>query len=165
MIIDRYSAEGQTARYGDIAREIVSTHPDLIVTSGTPIAVRLKAATSTIPIVAITGDPIRFGQLVSSLSHPGGNVTGVSVDAGTGTLGKRLELLAEAIPKLRNVFLVGAQGGWEGAGGKATREAAQKLGIAPVNAVAGTSPINEQAYRRTFDAMKTGSSRWACVLK
>src|SRR6266436_9649994 len=58
LIVDRYSAEGQTDRYGDLAREVVSTHPDLIFTTGSPLALRFKAATSTIPIVALTGDPI-----------------------------------------------------------------------------------------------------------
>lgn len=51
------------------------------------------------------------------------------------------------------MFFVGSQGAWEGVGGKATREAAQTLGIALVNAVV-LSPINELAYRRTFEAMK-----------
>src|SRR6476660_7835276 len=74
LIIDRYSAEGQTSRYGDIAREVVSTNPDLISTTGTPLTLRFKAATSTIPIVTLTGDPIRFG-IVSSIARPGGNIT------------------------------------------------------------------------------------------
>ena len=152
LIIDRYSAEGQAERYGDLARDVVSTHPDLIVASGIPIAAKLKAATSTIPIAAITGDPIRFG-LVSSLAHPGGNITGVSLDAGTELWGKRLEMLAEAIPKLRRAFFVGPQSALEGSGGKATREAAERLGIDLVNASVA-SPVNEQTYRRTFDTIR-----------
>src|SRR5689334_14875802 len=43
LMIDRYSAEGQAERYGDLAREVVNTHPDLIAVSGTPIAGKLKA--------------------------------------------------------------------------------------------------------------------------
>jgi len=152
LIIDRYSAEGQRERYGELAGEIVSTHPDLIATSGTPLTLELKAATSTIPIVTVTGDPIRFG-LISSLAHPGGNITGVSGDAGIELWGKRLELLAEAVPTLRNVLFVGPQAALEAVGGKAMREAAQKLGIALVNAPVAT-PINEQAYRRTFNAIR-----------
>lgn len=152
LIIDRYSAEGQTDRYGHLAREIVSTHPDLIVTSGTPLSREFKAATSTIPIVAITGDPIRFG-LISSLAHPGGNLTGVSVDAGIELWAKRLELLVKAAPKARTVLFVAPQTAWQGVGGKATREAAQRLGIVLMNAPVAT-PINEQAYRRTFEAIR-----------
>jgi hypothetical protein len=59
LIVDRYSAEGNFSRYADLARDVVSTHPDLIFTTGAPLTLRLKAATSTIPIVTITGDPIR----------------------------------------------------------------------------------------------------------
>jgi putative tryptophan/tyrosine transport system substrate-binding protein len=131
---------------------VVSTHPDLIAVSGVPIAVQLKAATSTIPIAAITGDPIRFG-LVSSLAHPGGNITGVSLDAGTELWGKRLEMLAEAIPKLRRAVFIGPQSAWEGSGGKATREAAERLGIALANAPVAT-PVNEKAYRSTFETLQ-----------
>ena len=112
LIIDRYSAEGQPEQYGDLAREVVSTHPDLIVVTGAPMAAKLKTATSTIPIAAITGDPIRFG-LVSSLAHPGGNITGISLDAGTELWGKRLELLAEATPKLRRALFVGPKSALE----------------------------------------------------
>ena len=93
VIIDRYSAEGQADRYESLAREVVATNPDLIYTGGTPMTLRLKAVTNTIPIVTMTGDPIRFG-IVSSLARPGGNITGVSVDAGVEVWGKRLALLA-----------------------------------------------------------------------
>jgi putative tryptophan/tyrosine transport system substrate-binding protein len=151
LVIERYSAEGHADRYGDLVLEVVNTHPDLIAVVGTPIAAKLKAATSTIPIAALTGDPIRFG-LVPSLAHPGGNITGVSLDAGTELWGKRLELLAEAIPKLRRALFVGPPSALEGAGGKATREAAERLGIALVNASVAT-PVDEQAYRRTFDTI------------
>jgi putative ABC transport system substrate-binding protein len=51
----------------------------------------VKEATSTIPIVAMTGDPVQLG-LVTSMSRPGENITGVSVDAGLEIWGKRLDL-------------------------------------------------------------------------
>jgi putative ABC transport system substrate-binding protein len=110
------------------------------------------AATTTIPIVAYTGDPIRQG-IVSDIAHPGGNVTGVSADAGFEVWGKRLELLLEAVPKIRRVlYVVSTQNAWDTPASKATREAAQKLGIALVPAFVG-SPVNEQALRRTFDVI------------
>ena len=151
LIIDRFSADGK-GEYGDLASKIVNAHPDVIFALGTSITLALKAATSTIPIVAMTGDPIRFG-VVSSLSHPGGNVTGVSVDAGVELWGKRLELLAEAIPKARNVLFVSTQAGWEAAGGKETREVAQRLGIALAHAPVST-PVTEQAYIDAFQAIQ-----------
>jgi putative tryptophan/tyrosine transport system substrate-binding protein len=152
LIIDRYSGEGRIDRYGDLAREVVSTHPDVILSYGTPLTRRLKEATSTIPIVAMTGDPIRFG-IVSNIARPGGNITGVSVDAGVEIWGKRLELLAEAVPKLVNVVFISTQGGWENVGGRATQEAARKLGISLVNAPLGKI-INEAEYRRIFDSIQ-----------
>jgi putative ABC transport system substrate-binding protein len=152
LIIERYSAEGHTGRYSEIAREVVSTHPDLIFAIGTPLTGEFKVTTSTIPVVAMTNDPIRF-KLISSLAHPGGNITGVSVDAGIELWGKRLELLTEAVPKARNLLFVSTQEAWEGGGGKATRETAQKLGVSLGNAPV-SAPLNEQAYRRTFETIR-----------
>ncbi|UVO34679.1 ABC transporter substrate-binding protein [Bradyrhizobium arachidis] len=151
LIVERYSAEGQPERYSDIAREVVGTHPDVIAVAGAGLAAKLKAATSTIPMAAITGDPIRFG-LVPSLSRPGGNITGVSFDAGIEIWSKRVEILAEAVPGLRRVAFVGPQAALDGQGGKATREAAGRLGIDLVSASVAT-PVNEQAYRHTFEAI------------
>jgi putative ABC transport system substrate-binding protein len=152
LIIDRYSAEGKIDRYADLAREVVSTHPDLIYTTGSPLTLQLKAATSTIPIVALTGDPIRQG-IVSSIARPGGNITGVSVDAGLEIWAKRLELLTQAVPKLVNVVFVGRQVTWENPGGRGMREGAQRLGISLVLAPLG-STINEAEYRRIFSSLQ-----------
>jgi len=152
LIIDRYSAEGHPERYGDLAREVVSTNPDVIYAAGAPLTREFKKATSTIPIVASTGDPVRLG-IISSLAHPGGNITGISFDAGVEVWGKRLELLAEAVPKLVNVVFVSTKGGWDGAGGKATQEAAQKLGISLVLAPL-VSPFSEAEYKRVFNSIQ-----------
>jgi len=152
LIVDRYSAEGKFDRYGDLAREVVSTHPDLIATTGAPLTLRFKAATSTIPIVTTTGDPIRQG-IVSSIARPGGNITGVSVDAGFEIWAKRLELLAQAVPKLVNVVFIGTKGAWENPGGRGMREGAQRLGISLVLAPLG-STINEAEYRRVFSSLQ-----------
>lgn len=81
LAVDRYSAEGQPERYVGLAREVVGSHPDLILALSGSIALAFKPATTTIPIVAITADPTALG-LVPSLAHPAGNITGVTVDAG-----------------------------------------------------------------------------------
>src|SRR5262249_26892100 len=109
LIVDRW--QYQVGRREEIAREVIDTKPDVITCAGTPMALSLKAATTTIPIVAVTGDPIHFG-LVSNLARPGGNVTGVSVDAGVEVWAKRLELLSSAVPKLHNVVFVSMEGTW-----------------------------------------------------
>ena len=152
LIVERYSGGGRGEGYSDLAREVVGTNPDLIFAQGTPLTLRFKNQTTTIPIVALTGDPIRFG-IVSSLAHPGGNVTGVSVDAGIEIWAKRLALLAEAVPRLTNVIFISTQGGWNGAGGRATQEAAQKLGISLVSAPL-ESPFNEAEYRRILSSQR-----------
>jgi putative ABC transport system substrate-binding protein len=152
LIVERYSGGGRQEGYSDLAREVVGTNPDLIFAQGSPLTRSFKNQTTTIPIVALTGDPIRFG-IVSSLAHPGGNVTGVSVDAGIEIWAKRLALLAEAVPRLTNVIFISTQGGWHGAGGRATQEAAQKLGISLVSAPL-QSPFNEAECRRIFSSMQ-----------
>lgn len=82
LIVDRYSADGSFDRFPEIAHAIVATQPDVILIVSPPALVRhLQSETRTIPIVAWTSDPIAAG-IVSSLARPGGNVTGLSVDAG-----------------------------------------------------------------------------------
>ncbi|HWN77435.1 MAG TPA: ABC transporter substrate-binding protein [Bradyrhizobium sp.] len=152
VIIDRYSAEGQADRYESLAREVVATNPDLIYTGGTPMTLRLKAVTNTIPIVTMTGDPIRFG-IVSSLARPGGNITGVSVDAGVEVWGKRLALLGQAVPGLKRVAFISTQGGWIGPGGRTTQDAALALGIS-LTSVLLSNPYNEAEYRRVLNSVQ-----------
>jgi putative tryptophan/tyrosine transport system substrate-binding protein len=81
LAVDRYSGEGRPERYDGLAREVVSSHPDLIFAIAGPLALSFKKATTTIPIVTVTADPIAIG-LVSSIAHPGRNVTGVALDGG-----------------------------------------------------------------------------------
>src|SRR6266481_4371484 len=57
LVVERYSGEGRTEHYADLARDVVNTHPDLIFCISYRLALNFKAATTTIPIVAITGDP------------------------------------------------------------------------------------------------------------
>jgi putative ABC transport system substrate-binding protein len=102
--------------------------------------------TTTIPIVAITADPVVAG-LVPSLARPGGNITGVSTDAGLELHGKRLGLLAEAIPKLSNARYLGSQPSWTGPFGAVVREVARRAGISLAGALLG-SPINEAEHQR-----------------
>jgi ABC-type uncharacterized transport system substrate-binding protein len=150
LIVDR--VQYQSGRLEEIAREVVATNPDVIASPGTPMTLRLKAATTTIPIVAMTGDPIRFG-LISNLARPGGNITGVSVDAGVEVWAKRLELLSSAVPKLRNVVFLSSEGTWASAGGQVVRDAAQKLGISLERATL-SSPFGEAEYRSTLSSIQ-----------
>jgi len=97
LTVDAYSGGGQPEGYADLARKVVNQNPDLIVASTDPIARAVRAAADTIPIVWIGGDPIQAG-FATSLARPGGNITGVTVYAGTEIWGKRLQILKEAVP-------------------------------------------------------------------
>src|SRR5262245_20437414 len=99
-------AEGRNERFAEIAAEFARLKVDGIVKAGTAAIVAAKQATSSIPIVfAVAGDPVGTG-LVASLARPGGNVTGLSIQA-TDLTGKRLELLREAVPSLRRLAILG----------------------------------------------------------
>jgi len=128
LIIERYSAEGHHERYAELARQIVAGNPDVIVTGTNPVVTAFKAATSTIPVVAFMLDPLHAG-LVTSLNRPGGNLTGITLDAGIEVWGKRLEVLKEAIPSTAKAAFLGMRGGWEGSSGQVLRDAAAQLGI------------------------------------
>lgn len=112
LMIDRYSAEGRVENYAELARYVASRNPSLVFTISNPMAWALKNATSTIPIVAITSDPIDAG-LVQSLARPGGNLTGVSIDAGLEIWGKRFQLFREVIPAISKVGMLTMRGDQE----------------------------------------------------
>ena len=91
--------EVDVARLADLASELLRLKPDLIVALATPATVAARNATRQVPIVfSGVGDPVAFG-LVTSLSRPGGNVTGVA-NIVSDLAGKRLELLKELLPRL-----------------------------------------------------------------
>jgi putative ABC transport system substrate-binding protein len=88
-----------------IADELIAQHPDVLVTGTPRLTLALQRLTKTIPIVFVgAADPLSSG-LVPSLSHPGGNTTGVT-DIFPELGGKWVELLKECVPRLRRVALV-----------------------------------------------------------
>src|SRR5262245_332828 len=101
-------AEGRSERFAEIAAELVRLKVDVIVTAG-GAAVAAKQATTVIPIVfTVASDPVGTG-LVASLARPGGNVTGLSVQA-TDLVGKRIEFLRELVPGLRTLAIMANTG-------------------------------------------------------
>jgi putative tryptophan/tyrosine transport system substrate-binding protein len=149
LVIERYSAGGRSDRFASLAAEVVSRNPDVIVSNHNNLVQALAAATATIPIVGITGDPIA-GGLLTSLAHPGGNLTGVSINAGIEIGAKRLQLLKEAMPAAAKVSHL-LSGAWGDETGLSFREAGQHLGIA---LIANLLPeVNDAQLRRTFAEM------------
>src|SRR5262245_51562687 len=104
--LERRYAEGKLDRLPDLAAELVQLKVSMIVAFGTQAALAAKRATTTIPIVILASDPVGTG-LVTSLAHPGGNITGLTVDAGLEEIfSKRLELLKEAAQKISRVGIL-----------------------------------------------------------
>lgn len=105
LIIEMRNAGGDTARFPALAAELVSLNVDVLTASSNLGAGALKAATSTIPIVMISStDPVGQG-LIASLGRPGGNVTGLAEFTGEVSM-KRLELLREAVPRIKRVAFI-----------------------------------------------------------
>jgi putative ABC transport system substrate-binding protein len=99
------SAQGQAARLGPLARELVALKVDVLVPYQTPAVAAAKAATQAIPIVmGSVGDPVGSG-FVKSLSSPGGNITGVT-GASAELTGKNLEILKEVVLSVHRVALL-----------------------------------------------------------
>jgi putative tryptophan/tyrosine transport system substrate-binding protein len=107
LVIDYRWADGDLARLPELAAQLVRQNVDLIVAPNTAAAVAAKNATSSIPIVMVfPGEPVEL-KLVSSLHHPGGNVTGTTFTAGPGLFGKLLETLKQAVPGINKVGVLG----------------------------------------------------------
>ena len=149
LVVERYSGEGRYDGFASLAATVVSRNPDVILVNLNGLVKAFATATTTIPIVGITGDPIA-GGLLTSLAHPGGNLTGVSIDAGSEIVAKRLQILKEAMPRAAKVaYLVSTL--WDGAMGLSYREAGQRLGITLTDNF--LPEVNEAQLRRTFAEM------------
>lgn len=95
-------ADGRYERFAALVAELIAAKVDVIVTAGTPAALAVKKATSTVPLVMVAvGDPVGTG-LVPSLARPDGNLTGLSSVA-PDLEGKRLELLREIVPSVSRI--------------------------------------------------------------
>jgi putative ABC transport system substrate-binding protein len=105
LVIERRFADGSTDRLAAMAAELARMKLDLIIAAGQPAREAARKATSTIPILTLSGsDPVREGW-AQSLARPGGNVTGLTFTLPE--LGpKRLELLKEAAPTVRSVVVL-----------------------------------------------------------
>lgn len=98
------SADGDVMRLPVLAAELIGMRPAVIVALNTPAARAVIDATKEIPIALLTGDPVANG-FVSNLSHPGGNVTGVSTFAGE-LVAKRLQLIKEMVPSAKKIAVL-----------------------------------------------------------
>jgi putative ABC transport system substrate-binding protein len=106
LIIDFRSAEGHAERLPPLAAELVALKPDVLVGPSPQVALALKSATATIPIVFVAVyDPVAIG-LVQSLSRPGANMTGLATYAPGDWIAKRIEILRELVPSASKIALL-----------------------------------------------------------
>jgi len=105
LALEYRSAEGRPERVRELAVQVVSLKPDVIVVLGGDMVPFVKDATSTIPVVMLTSqDPVEAG-VVTSFARPGANLTGVAF-VSSETAGKRLQFLKEAVPSLTRVAVL-----------------------------------------------------------
>jgi putative ABC transport system substrate-binding protein len=106
LVIERRNAQGRRDLLPALAGELVALHPDVIVASQQPATRAAKDATSTVPILFIgVADPVGVG-LVTSLAHPGGNLTGLTTLVPGHTATKSLQLLHEMVPSAKRIAML-----------------------------------------------------------
>src|SRR5262249_3219081 len=129
LTIEWRRADERSERLADLAAELVALRVDVIVTASNAAASAAKAATTTKPIIMTAlGEPERRG-LVASLSKPGGNATGFTLDPGAEIAGKMVELLKEAAPRVTRVAILSAESSIELIWNKHADAAAKALGL------------------------------------
>jgi putative ABC transport system substrate-binding protein len=152
-------AEGRSERFVEISAEFVRLKVDVIVTGGSAV-LAAKRATSEIPIVfALANDPLGAG-LVTSLSRPGGNVTGLSLQ-GPDIGSKRLGLMREALPGLRRLAIIANPASPQAASElDEAQTAARALGIEPV----GLEIRRAEDFKPAIEALKgRADALYACA--
>ena len=129
IVIEYRWADGKYEQFPALVAELIAAKVDVIVTAGTPAALAMKKATTTVSLVMVAvGDPVGTG-LVPSLARPGGNLTGLSSIA-PDLEGKRLQLLREVVPALSHVAMfINSLNPFHVSSMRQARAAAQAMGI------------------------------------
>jgi len=159
LVVDRRFADDKPDRLPGLARELVNVRPDIVVALSGQAVQAARDATAVIPIVmVIAADPVAWG-LVTSLSRPGGNVTGIALNYETGLVGKRLELLKEAVPRAARVAVLGSGSLASSAQFREAQKAAEVLGLklVPVE-------IRDTDYDRAFATIVAGRADGLLIL-
>ena len=129
IVVEYRWADGKYERFPALVAELIAANVEVIVTAGTPAALAMKKATTTVPLVMVAvGDPVGTG-LVPSLARPGANLTGLSSVA-PDLEGKRLQLLREVVPALSHVAMfINSLNPFHVSSMRQARAAAQSMGI------------------------------------
>jgi putative ABC transport system substrate-binding protein len=144
LTVERYGKEQNLPDHAALAAQVVRSNPDVMYVLVPFIA--LRNANSKIPMVTVSEDPVAAGY-AASLAHPGGNITGVSVDAGPSIHGKRIALLREVLPSMSKLGVIAGRVQWEVRGaGALVRDAANAAGVSLVSQLVDV-PGNATTYR------------------
>lgn len=145
-------AEGEQSRLDGLARELIATNPDLIISISDMATLAIKNVTDRVPVVMVAGDPVATG-LVPNLARPGGNITGIVVYGGEAD-SKRLEILAELQNAKRLAYLVDAT--VSAASIERVQQAAAKLNV-EILLVRALKPADyDSAFRTMQEASVAG---------
>jgi putative ABC transport system substrate-binding protein len=162
IALEYRGAEGRPERVSELALQIASVKPDVLVVLGGDLVPSMKHATATVPIVMLTSqDPVEAG-VVASFARPGGNLTGVAF-VSSETAGKRLQFLKEAVPSLTRVAVLWNPDHPDGEY-RNTEAAARRLGI-HVQSLEVRRPddfggVFQAAIRERAEALLVASSRF-----
>ena len=160
IVFELRSADGAGARLPQLATELVAAKVDMVVTPGTIAALAAARVTKTVPIVMVgTADPVETG-LIASLARPGGNVTGLAMNAAE-TAAKRVQLLREAVPGLSHVAVL-----WNSSiksmtlGFQMIEQAAPALGVT----LQSLEVTGSDQFEQAFAAIRRGQPQGLIVL-
>lgn len=145
LVIDPRWSAGSTERLPILAADLVALKSDVIVAFTTDAALAAKEATTTIPIVIVqVADPVGSG-LVASLSHPGGNITGIT-DYGVDLTAKYVELVHVVVPRAARIGILMSDSPIHPPQVKGIEAAAKSVGLEVVAAMDRSNDELEQAF-------------------
>ncbi|MBR1122018.1 ABC transporter substrate-binding protein [Bradyrhizobium lablabi] len=160
--VERYAREQSTSGPEALAAEVVQSNPDVIFIVG-PYPLVFKKLTPRIPIVTIAADPVKIG-IAESLARPGGNFTGVSIDAGSSIHAKRIELLREIVPAMSKLGCLVLRSQWEqGHYAPTIRAAAEMAGLALAVALVEHG-AGEAGYRTAIERISSDAASAVMVV-
>jgi putative ABC transport system substrate-binding protein len=160
IVIEYRWAEGKYGRFSALIGELVALNVDVIVTAGTPATLAVKRATASVPLVMIAvGDPVGTG-ILSSLSRPGGNITGLT-SISPELDGKRLELLREVVPNVSHIAVLwNAASPLQVVAEKQTQAAAQVLRMKVLSLGCGLKRTSTTHLSRSSGSGRAPSACW-----
>lgn len=159
--LQRHSLEGKIQLGPEVMAELLRRKVDVIVAAGNPAIAAAKQATASIPIIMINAvAPVGAG-FVASLARPGGNITGVTFDTGPDLVAKQLQLLQQALPRVRRVAYLGTKEDWASERGQSAQAAARALGLTLILAEHGLGDYTDAftaIQREHADALITSTT-------